>query len=254
MRAAARSARRIDIMDSPRAPDQPRELAVLEPVRLSRIIAATAPQVLDVVLVVALEPDHFGIALEGQDVRGDAVEEPAVVRDHHCAAREVQQRILERAQRLHVQIVGRLVEQQHVAAGAQHLGEVHAIALAARELPDQLLLLRAFEIETADVAARGGLVALDADDVLPAGNLLPDGFLVVERVARLIDIGELDAGTDANVAAVGLLGSGEHAEQRGLAGAVRPDDADDAAGRHAEVDVVDQQSVAVALVTGRPPR
>ena len=51
------------------------------------------------------------------------------------------------AQRLDVEVVGRLVQQQHVAAALQHLGEVHAVALAARELADQLLLLRAPEVE-----------------------------------------------------------------------------------------------------------
>ena len=63
----------------------------------------------------------------------------------------------------------------------------------------------------------------------------PDGLLVVERLARLIDVGELDARADADLAGVGLLGAGQHAKQRGLAGAVRADDADDAAARQAEV-------------------
>ena len=40
------------------------------------------------------------------------------------------------------EVVGRLVEQQHVAAAAQHLGEMHAVALAAGELADLLLLVR----------------------------------------------------------------------------------------------------------------
>jgi hypothetical protein len=49
-------------------------------------------------------------------------------------------------------------------------------------------------------------------------------------------------------AGVGLLLAGDHAEQRGLAGAVRADDADDAAGRQLERQVLDQQPVAEALV------
>jgi hypothetical protein len=46
---------------------------------------------------------------------------------------------------------------------------------------------------------------------------------------------------------VGLLLAGDHAEQRGLAGAVGADDADDAARRQLEVEVVEQQLVAEAL-------
>ena len=50
-----------------------------------------------------------------------------------------------------------------------------------------------------------------------------------------------------HLAVVGLLGAGDHLEQRGLAGAVGTDDADDGAGRDDEVEVVDQQAVAEAL-------
>ena len=45
----------------------------------------------------------------------------------------------------------------------------------------------------------------------------------------------------------GLLLADDHAEQRGLAGAVRADDADDAAGRQLEGEIVDQEPVAEAF-------
>jgi hypothetical protein len=41
---------------------------------------------------------------------------------------------------------------------------------------------------------------------------------------------------------------GDHAKQRGLAGAVRPDDADNAAGRQLESEIVDEQIVAEAFL------
>ena len=47
-------------------------------------------------------------------------------------------------------------------------------------------------------------------------------------MAGLIDGGDLHGIADADFAAVGFFQSGQHAEQRGLAGAVRADDADDA--------------------------
>ena len=100
-----------------------------------------------VVLVVALEPDDLAVALEGQDVGGDAVEEPAVVADDHGAAGEAQQRLLQRAQRVDVEVVGRLVEQQQVAAAVQQLGQVDAVALAAGEVADLLLLVGPLEVE-----------------------------------------------------------------------------------------------------------
>src|SRR4051812_49074790 len=100
-----------------------------------------------VVGIVALEPRDLALALEGEDVRRDAVQEPAVVADDDSAAREVFQSLFESAHRVHVQIVRRLVEQEDVRAFLQHLREVDAIALAAREHPYLLLLVRAREVE-----------------------------------------------------------------------------------------------------------
>ena len=85
-----------------------------------------------VVLEVAFEPLDVAVAFEGQDVGGDAVEEPAVVRDDDRAAGEVEQRLFERAQGVDVEVVGRFVEQQQVAAPLQQLRQVQAVALDRR--------------------------------------------------------------------------------------------------------------------------
>jgi hypothetical protein len=55
------------------------------------------------------------------------------VADDHGAAGEILQRLFQRAQGIDIEIVGRLVEQQHVGAGFQHLGQMHAVALTARD-------------------------------------------------------------------------------------------------------------------------
>ena len=82
---------------------------------------------------------------------------------------------------------------------------------------------------------------------MPAGDLLPDGLVGVERVARLVDVGHLHGLADAQRARVGLLLAGDHPEERRLARAVGADDADDAAGRQREAEVLDEQVVAEAL-------
>ena len=124
-----------------------RELLVLDPVRDAGNLRQPPHLVGLVVLEVALEPFDMAVALEGEHVGRDAVEEPAVVADDDGAAGEILQRLFERAQRIDVEIVGRLVEQQHVGAGLEHLGEMHAVALAARERADLLLLVGALEVE-----------------------------------------------------------------------------------------------------------
>src|SRR5687767_12162365 len=85
------------------------------------------------------------------------------------------------------------------------------------------------------------------DYIGAAGDFLPDILLRVERVARLIDITELDRFADLDRAFVGLFLPGNHAEQRGLAGTVWADNADDTAGRQLESEILDQDIVAIRL-------
>ena len=193
------------------------------------------------------EPDDLAVALEGEHVRGDAVEEPAVVADDHDAAGEVQQRFFERPQRVDVEVVGRFVEQQQVAALAQQLGQVDAVAFAARERPDLALLLAALEVEPRHVGARRHRLAAHRQLVEAVGDLVEHGLVRIERVAALIDIADLHRLAEPQRAGVGLLLTGDQPEQRRLAGAVRADDADDAAARQRERQVVEQHRVAVGL-------
>ena len=127
----------------------------------------------------------MAVALEGEDVGGEAVEEHAVVADDHGAAGEILQRVLERAQRLGVEVVGRLVEEEDVGAGLEQLGEMDAVALAAGERADLLLLVAALEVEGADIGARVHLALAELDDVVAVGDLLPDGLVGRRASSRL---------------------------------------------------------------------
>src|SRR5512137_772711 len=107
--------------------------------RLGSLFAEAFLLVVLVLAVVAVEEGPLRVALGGQDVRGDAVEEPAIVRYDEHAACELEQRFLERAQRLDVEVVRRLVEKQHIATLEEGGREMQPAALAAREVPHDLL-------------------------------------------------------------------------------------------------------------------
>ena len=77
---------------------------------------------------------HALPAIELQRPLGDVVEEVAVVGHQHDAAGVVLEIALEPGDRLRVEMVGRLVEQQDVGLGEQQLGQGDAPLLAAREL------------------------------------------------------------------------------------------------------------------------
>ncbi len=216
--------------------------------RLVGIVAQPLAPIFQIVGIVALEPDHLAVAFECEHVGGDPVEKPAIVRDHHCAAREIEQCFLQRAQRLDVEIVGRLVEQQHVAAALEQLGQVQPIALAAGELTDDLLLIGAAEVEARHVAARLRLVVADPDDVLPVGDFVEHRLLAIECIAALVDVRNLHRIAELERAGIGLLLAHQDAKHRGLARTVGADYPDDPARRQAERQTVEQQLVAIRFL------
>src|SRR5690606_31018618 len=229
----------------------PGELAVRDPVRARRVGAQALDLVRLVSLEVALEPVPLrGVllgALPREDVGRDAVEEPPVVRDDDGAARELEQRVLERAESLDIEVVRGLVEQEQVAALLEREREVEPVALTAREDARRLLLVRALEAERRDVRPRGHLDVADLDVVETVGDDLPQGLLRVDPAAGLVDVGDLDRLADLELPAVERLEADDRLEERGLADAVGPDDADDAVAREREAQPVDEDTVAEAL-------
>lgn len=80
-------------------------------VGLIRFLAEPAMPVRFIIGIVAFEPHHLAVALEGQNMRGHSVQEPTIVRDHHRAAGEIQQRLLQGSERLDIEIVGWFIEE-----------------------------------------------------------------------------------------------------------------------------------------------
>ncbi len=178
-------------------------------------------------------------------MRAKPVEEETVVRDDDRVAGEILDGRFQRLQRFHVQVVGRFVEEEDVAALFQQLGHVDAVALTTREQAHLLLLVAALEVEGAAIGPAVDLGVAQFDQLGAAGNLFPDGRVGVERIARLVDIGQLHRVTQRDRARIGLFLAGDHAEQRRFPGAVRADHADDGARGNAERQVLDQLAVAV---------
>ena len=175
--------------------------------------------------------------------------------DQHGAAGEVEQRLLERAQRVDVEVVGGLVEEQDVAAAAQQLGEVDAVSLAARELADRLLLVAAAEVEPAHVLARVELAPPELDRVLPAADLLPDR-LARDR-ARPATGRRRRARPCRRAGSLPASGCSSPVISRKsvvLPAPLGPITPDDPRRREREVEVLEQQPVAEALAEAAAPR
>src|SRR3569833_701193 len=236
------------IKTAPRRIRSARQLLVLHTVRDDAVLAEPAHLVLLIILEITFKPFDMAVPFEGQHMGRDAVEEPAIMADDDGAAGKILQRLFQRAQGVDVEIVGRLVQQQHVRAGLQHLGEMHPVAFTTRQRADLLLLVAALEVERRAIAARVHFLLAEQDLLIAAGDLLPHGLAAIQRIAGLIDIAEMHGFADKEGTNNGLLLPGDHAEQRGLAGAVRTDHTDDATGRQLEGEIVDQQPIAKTLV------
>ena len=71
-------------------------------------------------------------AVEFDDAGGDPVQEGAVVGDRDDASLEVDQQVFQPFDRVQVEMVGRLVEQQHIWPAHQGLRQGHALFRPAR--------------------------------------------------------------------------------------------------------------------------
>ena len=93
------------------------------------------------------------ITLEGEDMRRDPVEEPAVVANNHRTSSKIAQSFLQRAQRVDIQINCWFVKQKQIGTTFQHAGQMNPVPFTTRQLADRLLLVTTLEIELANIGA-----------------------------------------------------------------------------------------------------
>ena len=72
-----------------------RQSSVFDAMRLVGVGAEAPMFVRFVISIVAFEPDYLAIAFEGEDMGGDAIEEPAIMGDDHGASGEVEDGLLQ---------------------------------------------------------------------------------------------------------------------------------------------------------------
>ena len=227
--------------------------------------------------VVALERDA-ATAIELEDPLGDVVEEVAVVGDRDDRARVLLQEPLQPVDRLGVEVVRRLVEQQQVGMAQQQATERDPPLLAAGELRDVGVVGRAAQgvHRDLDVAFQAPRVG-GSDLVLERGLLGTDGLVIGVRVGPLghdrvvlvdevldladavedvaldvlggVELGLLaeeadgEAWREAGLTDEPLVEPGHDPQQARLAGAVRPDDADLRARIERDRDVLEHRPV-----------
>ena len=192
--------------------------------------------------------DDVAASVQRQGRGGQPVDEVAVVADQDQGAVIALQQLFQLVQRVHVQIVGRFVEDQHIGGLGQCPGQQQAVALAARQGRDRLAQLGLGEQEVLGVGGDMFGHAAHQNAVAAArGQGVPQGHVRLQPLARLVQIDRLEVRAHAHRAFVGRQFAQQGLDQGGLARAVGTDDAQTIAADDARGQVLEQGAAVEAL-------
>ena len=258
--------------------------------RVGRLAVRLAERALALVEVVVAGVDRDLAAIDLGDLRHDAVHELAVVRCHQQRTRQRLQERLEPDDRLDVEVVRRLVHQQDVGAPQQHARHRDAHLPSSRQVahvsvdplvveaepeehfpclglervaPEVVVLLLHFAEPVEDAVHPVGLrrvahgvlqrfeFVVEVAEAATAGNRLVEHRAARHLLDVLPEVADGQLARDGDLAFVCRLLADDHPEERGLAGAVRADEAHLLAGIQLERGVDEQDLAAVLLVDAR---
>jgi hypothetical protein len=151
------------------------------------------------------------------------------------------EQVFQQLQRVDVEVVGGLVEHQHIRRTREQARQEQPVALAAGQRAHRGMRTRRREEEITEVALDVLAFAADLDPFAAGADEILQRGIEVQRIAHLVEIGHGDVGPLAHsapgaVAGLGLGGMGrcriglelpqDQLEQGGLAGAIGPQQAD----------------------------
>ena len=172
---------------------------------------------------------------------------------------KILQRALQHLAAVHVQMVGRLVQQQQVVVAQHQLGQRHAPLFAAGQGLDGLIYIVAGKQEKRQHAADA--IHFQARKFIP--DLVQNVLFRVEPRLMLLIVAHIHIRTEYHRAAVRLKPARDDVQQRGFAHAVRPDDRHAVAQPQLKAEVLKQLASFKALgnvlhaehlFAGAPPR
>ena len=198
------------------------------------------------------------------DARGDAVQKTPVVRDEEAGAAVVCQKILDPGNRLNIEVVGRLVEQEQVGLCGDGARQHDLAEFAAGERAAEGVARRQVQFLRDDLDLASGVPGVvEREDALklflfggtgPHGFQLPmnvvevrqplgDGVMdgnVVKTRAVLLHAGDTEPARAGDLALGGLFRARHDAHERGFAAAVSADECDAFARVDGDLRIVEQ--------------
>jgi len=206
---------------------------------------------------------HQFAAVQLDDTRGHVVQEGPVVGDGDDGALEVHQQAFQPFDGIQIQVVGRLIEQQHVGLGDQRLGQGHTFFGTAGQgahhrVGVQVQALQGFihsllpvpAVQRFDLALHRIQIAMaqailfnQAYDPLQACANSYENCSISIQLRLLRHIGNTGSALHLQGAVVGFFHAAQNFEHGGFAGAVAADQAHALLGFKGKVSVVEQGDV-----------
>ena len=160
---------------------------------------------------------------EFDDPIGDRIDEVAVVGNEEKGSGPGGELLLEPGDRVDIEVVGRLVEDQHVGFGEEQAGQRHAHAPTTRELADGTVAVGVLKSETGENLAGVGLEGVAAHRLVLALDLavLGEQRVVGVGVRRSVRVGDRSFEPMEFLGQVGhLAGAGQHLFEHRTSGGV----------------------------------
>src|SRR5690554_7696242 len=108
---------------------------------------------------------------------GNPVKKPAVVRDHYRAAGKILQALFKRPERININVVGGLIQEQDVRLFLKRHGQMQAIALSSRKRTTFFFLIGTGKIKTRQKSTHVDVTSPHPYGFITAGHHLVNSFL-----------------------------------------------------------------------------
>src|SRR5262245_23136031 len=191
-------------------------------------------------VVITVDDLSVALAVKNDQQINDAVEEVAVMADHDCRALKLQERLLQRVAGPQVEVIGRLVEHQHVDTQRYQPRQGRPAALATRETSHQLINLIADQPEAAKQVAH---LLLSRLEVVLWPDRADHWLVVGQHLQMLVVVADLGEVAALDNALVRVLVAQQDAQERRLAAAVGAQDAEALAARQGKIQMTEQRAV-----------
>src|ERR1022692_2229453 len=166
------------------------------------------------------------VALENEGARHYLVEKRAVVAYKQKCALELDQQVFEKVERLRVEVVRRLIHDEHVCRLREKPGEQKSIAFAAGKDPRRGARPRRLEQEILQIAYDIPRAALDRHGRISIRDIVGDRLVVIDLGAELVEIDDLQLRSEFDQAGTGRELSKEELDEGRFTGPIGSKDAD----------------------------